>query len=296
MVRRLVELSLRFELVVVGAAVVLVGLGLWAYRNLDIEAYPDPVPPRVETIVQPPGWAAEEVERYVTIPLEVALNGMPDLDHIRSISVFGLSDIKCYFKWGSSYREDRQEGLNRLVTIVLPNNLQPTLSPENAIGEIYRYTITGAPYSLAEKKTAQDWILERQFKQVDGVLDVVGFGGVIKQFQVDVDPYRLRGHGLNLSPLLSALPAANQNVGANVLNLGEQSFNVRGIGLLRGVDDIRNVVVSSRNGTPVRVADVAEVATGHAPRLGIVGQDANDDVVQGIVIMRLKGNTKPTLD
>src|SRR6266851_4994186 len=167
MVRRLVELSLRFEVVVILAAVVLVGVGLWAYSNLDIEAYPDPVPPRVETIVQPPGWAAEVVERYVTIPLEVALNGMPDLDHIRSISVFGLSDIKCYFKWGTSYRDDRQEVLNRLVTVSLPNALQPTLSPENAIGEIYRYTIAGPQYSLAEEKTAQDWILERQFKQVD---------------------------------------------------------------------------------------------------------------------------------
>src|SRR5262249_38067157 len=217
------------------------------------------------------------------------------LDHIRSISVFGLSDIKCYFKWASSYRDDRQEVLNRLVTVVLPNNLQPTLSPENAIGEIYRYTITG-PYSLAEKKTAQDWILERQFKQVDGVLDVVGFGGVIKQFQVDVDPYRLRGHGLNLPPLLSALQAANQNVGPNVLNLGEQSFNVRGIGLIRGIEDIRSVVVSAKGGTPVRIADVGDVAVGHAPRLGVVGQDAVDDVVQGIVIMRLKGNTLQTLE
>src|ERR1700737_1013432 len=299
MVRRLVELSLRFELVVILAAVVLFGVGLWAYSNLDIEAYPDPVPPRVETIVQPPGWAAEEVERYVTIPLEVALNGMPDLDHIRSISVFGLSDIKCYFKWGSSYRDDRQEVLNRLGTVNLPhvpNALQPTASPENAIGEIYRYTITGDSYSLADQKTAQDWILERQFKQVDGVLDVVGFGGVVKQYQVDVDPYRLRGHGLNLPPLLSALQAANQNVGANVLNIGEQSFNVRGIGLIRGVDDIRSVVASSKTGTPVRVADVSDVAVGHAPRLGMVGQDANDDVVQGIVIMRLRGNTLQTLE
>jgi cobalt-zinc-cadmium resistance protein CzcA len=296
MVRRLVELSLRFQAAVILAAVVLMGIGLCAYAMLDIEAYPDPVPPRVETIVQPPGWAAEEVERYSTIPLEVALNGMPGLDHIRSISVFGLSDIKCYFKWGTSYRDDRQEVLNRLVTVSLPNALQPTLSPENAIGEIYRYTIAGPQYSLAEKKTAQDWILERQFKQVDGVLDVVGFGGVVQQYQVDVDPYRLRGHGLSLSPLLSALQAANQNVGANVLNLGEQSFNVRGIGLIRGVDDIRSVVVASKNGTPVRVGDVADVVVGHAPRLGIVGQDANDDVVQGIVIMRLKGNTLETLD
>jgi cobalt-zinc-cadmium resistance protein CzcA len=296
MVRRLVELSLRFQAVVILAAVVLIGVGVWAYSILDIEAYPDPVPPRVETIVQPPGWAAEEVERYSTIPLEVALNGMPGLDHIRSISVFGLSDIKCYFKWGTNYRDDRQEVLNRLVTVSLPNALQPTLSPENAIGEIYRYTIAGPQYSLAEKKTVQDWILERQFKQVDGVLDVVGFGGVIKQYQVDVDPYRLRGHGLNLPPLLSALHAANQNVGANVLNLGEQSFNVRGIGLIQGVDDIRSVVVSSKNGTPVRVGDIADVTVGHAPRLGIVGQDTNDDVVQGIVIMRLKGNTLQTLE
>jgi len=295
MVRRIVELSLRFEPVVILLSAALVGVGLWAYSVLDIEAYPDPVPPRVETIVQPPGWAAEEVERYVTIPLEVALNGMPGLDHIRSISVFGLSDIKCYFKWGTSYGDDRQEVLNRLVTVVLPNSLQPTLSPENAIGEIYRYTISGSDYSLADKKTVQDWILERQFKQVDGILDVVGFGGVVKQYQVEVDPYRLRGHGLTLPPLLAALQAANQNVGANVLNLGEQSFNVRGIGLIRGLDDIRSVVVSTKGGTPVRVNDVADVALGHAPRLGVVGQDGIDDVVQGIVIMRLKGNTLQTL-
>lgn len=222
------------------------------------------------------------------------MNGMPGLDHIRSVSVFGLSDIKCYFKWGTSYTADRQEVLNRLVTVVLPNNLQPVLSPENAIGEIFRYTLTG-PSSLLEKKTAQDWILERQFKQVEGVLDVVGFGGLVKQYHVDVDPYRLRGHGLTLTPLLTAITAANQNVGANVLNLGEQSFNVRGIGLIQGLDDVRNVVVSASRGTPVRVGDLADVSIGNAPRLGIVGQDRVDDVVQGIVIMRLKGNTERTL-
>src|SRR5262249_61517376 len=148
--RRPVARPLRYEFVVVLAALVLAGVGLWAYSILDIEAYPDPVQPRVETIVQPPGWAAEEVERYVTVPLEVALNGMPGLDHIRSISVFGLSDIKCYFKWASSYRDDRQEVLNRLAAIQLPNNLLPVLSPENAIGEIYRYIVTGPSYSLLD--------------------------------------------------------------------------------------------------------------------------------------------------
>jgi cobalt-zinc-cadmium resistance protein CzcA len=294
-VRRLVEASLRFQALVIGAGVVLIGVGFWAYRHLDIEAYPDPVPPRVETIVQPPGWAAEEVERYTTVPLETVLNGMPGLDHIRSISVFGLSDIKCYFKWGTDYAEDRQEVLNRLVTVQLPNGLQPVLSPENAIGEIYRYVITGNGYSPLEKKSVQDWVLQRQFKQVDGVLDVVGFGGLVKQYQVDVDPYRLRGHGLSLPPLLTALAASNQNVGANVLNQGEQSFNVRGIGLIRDLGDIGNVVITSKNGTPVRVQDIADVAIGSAPRLGIVGRDQEDDVVQGIVIMRLHGNTLRTL-
>jgi cobalt-zinc-cadmium resistance protein CzcA len=295
MVRRLAELSLRFKTAVLLGAVALAGAGLWAYSNLDIEAYPDPVPPRVETIVQPPGWAAEEVERYVTVPLEVALNGMPGLDHIRSISVFGLSDIKCYFQWDTSYKDDRQEVLNRIQIATLPNNLSPALSPENAIGEIYRYTIAG-PQSLREKKTAQDWVLERQFKQVPGVLDVVGFGGLVQQYHVDVDPYRLRGYGLALPPVLAAISAANQNVGANVLNLGEQSFNVRGIGLLQGVDDIRNIEVAAKNGVPVRIEHIADVSVGNAPRLGVVGQDADDDIVQGIVIMRLNGNTLRTLE
>ncbi len=296
MIRRLVALALRFPILVTASAVALVAGGLWAYGHLDIEAYPDPVPPRIETLVQPSGWAAEEVERYSTVPLEVALNGMPGLDHIRSISVFGLSDIKCYFKWGTDYREDRQEVLNRLVTVALPDGLQPVLSPENAIGEIFRYIVTGPGYSPLERKTAQDWILERQFKQVDGVVDVAGFGGLVKQYHVDVDPYRLRGQGLSLAPILSALAASNQNVGANVLNQGEQSFNVRGIGLIQGLDDIRNVVVASNRGTPVRVGDVADVAVGNAPRLGVVGRDADDDVVQGVVLMKVGGDTRRTLE
>jgi cobalt-zinc-cadmium resistance protein CzcA len=295
LIRRLVALSIETPVAVFAATAALVAGGLWAYQNLDIEAYPDPVPPRIETIVQPSGWAAEEVERYATVPLEVALTGMPGLDHIRSISVFGLSDIKCYFKWGTDYREDRQEVLNRLAAIQLPNNLLPVLSPENAIGEIYRYIVTGPGYSLRERKTAQDWVLERQFKQVDGVVDVAGFGGLVQQYQVDVDPYRLRGHGLPLPPLLTSLAASNQNVGANVLNLGEQSFNVRGIGLIRGLDDIGNVVITAKSGTPIRVRDVADVGIGHAPRLGVVGRDADDDVVQGIVLMKVGGDTRRTL-
>ena len=295
MIERIVGVALRLPGAVIAFALALSGAGFWAYANLDIEAYPDPVPPRVEAITQPPGWAAEEVERYVTLPLEVALNGMPGLDHIRSISIAGLSDVKCYFRWGTDYVADRQEFLNRLGTTALPGNLQASLSPENAIGEIYRYTVTGN-FSPLEKKVAEDWILERQFKQVPGVLDVAGFGGVIKQFHVNVDPYALRGYGFNLPPLLAAIAGANQNVGGNVLEQGEQAFDVRGIGLLRSLEDIGNVVISSTRGTPVRVSDVASVEIGHAPRLGQVGQDGEDDVVEGIVIMRGGGNTRRTLE
>src|SRR5262249_18705873 len=153
-------------------------------------------PPLVEVIAQPPGWSAEETERYVTIPLEVGLAGMPGLDHIRSQSLFGLSDVKCYFKWGTKYAEARQEVLNRLQLVGRRPGGQATISPWNAIGEIFRYTVEGKGYSVQDLKTAEDWILERQFKQVPGVVDVVSFGGETKQFQIGVAPYRLKGHGV----------------------------------------------------------------------------------------------------
>src|SRR5260370_16181352 len=171
MIQRLVALALRFPFFVVlfaGAAVI---GGLLAFQKLPIEAYPNPVPPLVEALVQPPGWAAEEVERYVTIPLEVALSGMPGLDHIRSQSLFELSDVKCYFKWGTDYWAARQEVINRLQFVQMPTGLVPQLSPWNAIGEIFRYTVEGKGYTVRELKTAQHWILDRQFKRVPAGID-----------------------------------------------------------------------------------------------------------------------------
>jgi len=242
--RWLVEKALSAPFIVVALAAGLLGVGLWCYSRLDIEAYPNPVAPMIEVITQPAGWSAEEVERYVTIPLENGLAGMIDLDHIRSQSLFGLSDVKCYFNWNPEYHTAQQRVLNRLQFIQLPSGIQPQLSPWSAVGEIFRYTVKGPGYSLAELKTAQDFVLERQFRQVPGVVDVVGFGGETKEYHVDVDPYRLKGHALTLAQLSQGLANANQNVGGQRLSLGEQSFNVRGLGLIRALDDIGQIVVA----------------------------------------------------
>jgi cobalt-zinc-cadmium resistance protein CzcA len=293
--QRIVRFVLRMPAFVLIIALGVLALGLYCWKQLDVEAYPNPVPPMIEIITQPNGWSAEEVERYVTVPLENGLNGMIDLDHVRSQSLFGLSDVKCYFTWAADYHLAEQRVLNRLSFVALPPGLSPQLSPWSAIGEIYRYVVRGDGYSLTDLKTAEDWTLERQFRQAPGVIDVVGYGGYTKEYHVEVDPYRLKSHGLTLTQLTGALANANQNVGGQRLTLGEQSFNVRGIGLYRSLADIREVVVSEQRGTPVRVRDVAEVSVGHAPRLGIVGKDLDPDVVQGTVLMRFGGDSLATL-
>jgi cobalt-zinc-cadmium resistance protein CzcA len=296
MVEKIVRFVLQAPAFAILFALMLMGVGSYSYSELHIEAYPNPVPPLVEVIAQPPGWSAEETERYVTIPLEVGLSGMPGLDHIRSQSLFGLMDVKCYFKWGTKYEDARQEVINRLQFVSLPSGIQAQISPWNAIGEVFRYTVEGKGYTVQELKTAQDWILERQFKQVPGVIDVTSFGGETKQFQISVDPYRLKGHGVTLQQVTQAVQNANLNSGGQRLEMGEQSYDIRGIGLLRNVRDIENVVIVDVKGTPVRVRDVANVKIGPAPRLGRVGIDDRPDVVQGIVLMRYGGETKPTLD
>src|SRR6185437_8872659 len=303
MIAKLVASALRMPAVILAMAATLVITGLYSYSILDVEAYPNPVPPMVEVITQPNGWSGEEVERYVTIPLEIGLAGMPGLEHIRTQSLFGLSDVKCYFDWNTKYGDARQELINRLQFVQLPPGNQATISPWNAIGEVYRYTLEGKGYSLNELKAAQDWILERQFRQVPGVIDVTSYGGETKQYQIGVDPFRLRAHGVTLQQLVQAVQNANQNVGGQRLTMGEQSFDVRGIGLLGGgaalgnaIHDIEDIVITEQKGVPVRVRDVAQVEIGHAPRLGMVGKDDQNDIVQGIVLMRYGGETPPTLE
>jgi cobalt-zinc-cadmium resistance protein CzcA len=295
MVRRLVDLALRNRVLVLAAALLLVACGLYAFKRLPVEAYPNPCPPLVEVIAQPPGWSAEETERYVTVPLEAGLAGMPGLDHVRSQSLFGLADVKCYFRWGTPYEQARQEVINRLQFVQLPGGIQASISPWNAIGEIFRYTLRGKGYSLTDLKTAEDWILERQWKQVPGVVDVTSFGGLAKEYHVDVDPYQLRARGVTLAQVNAALANANQNVGGQRLTLGSQAFTIRGIGLIGSLANIEDIVIVEQKGVPVRVRDVAAVGLGHAPRLGQVGKDAADEVVEGIVLMRYGAETDATL-
>jgi cobalt-zinc-cadmium resistance protein CzcA len=295
-IQRLVTFAVRMPFIVLTTAMFIVVGGLYAYRQLNVEAYPNPVPPMVEVVTQPNGWSGEEVERYVTIPLEIGFAGMPGLEHIRSQSLFGLSDVKCYFTWAASYKDARQEVINRLQFVHLPEGMESELSPWNAIGEIVRYRVRGKGYTLSDLKTAEDWILERQFKQVPGVIDVVSFGGETKQYHVEVDPFRMRAYRVTLDQLIHAIQTANQNVGGQRLVMGEQAYAVRGVGLLRGVHDIDDIVIAENRGVPVRVKDIAQSNVGAAPRLGIVGQDDDPDVVQGVVLMRYGGETAPTLE
>ncbi|GAC1540790.1 MAG: efflux RND transporter permease subunit [Myxococcales bacterium] len=296
MIRRLVDLALENRIIVAALGVILVIAGLAAFRRLPIEAYPNPVPPLVEVISQPPGWSAEETERYVAVPLELGLSGMPGLDHIRTQSLFGLTDVKCYFKWGTDYWAARQEVINRLQFIQLPPGVTAQISPWNAIGEVFRYNLRGPGYSLLDLKTAQDWILQRQWKQVPGVIDATSFGGLTKEYHVEVDPYQLKARGVTLAQLNAALANANQNVGGQRVTLGQQSYTVRGIGLIGSLKDIEDVVVLEQKGVPVRVRDVARVSLGSAPRLGKVGRDAEDDVVQGTILMKYGAETATTLE
>jgi len=269
--------------------------GVYALTRLDIEAYPDPSPPLVEFITQNPAWSAEEMERQVTVPVETQLFGIPGLEYTRSISLFGLSDVKLYFAYGTDYFTDRQEALNRMQLVSLPNGLTPQLSPWSPIGEIYRYRLEGNGYSLNELKAVQDWYVRRELKQVPGIVDVVTFGGTTRQYQAEIDAQELVSHRVTLPQVLNAVSASNANVGGNYLTLGGQSIDVRGVGLLQSLDDMKNVVIAARNGVPVFLQDVAEVHEGFQPRLGRAGMDDQNDVVEGIVLLQRGEQSLPAL-
>ncbi len=284
MIARLVEFAL-IQRVLVFILTLLVS-GLYAFHVLYIVAYPDPSPPMVEVITQYPGWSAEEIERQITIPIETALLAMPGLTDIRSLSIFGLSDIKFYFGFGTDYFMDRQEVLNRLAIQNFPPDVQPALSPWWAIAEIYRYELVGDNTSLTDLKTIQDWMLQREFRRVPGVIDVTAFGGMTKQYHVDLNPGALISYGVSLSQVVTALANSNANVGSNYLTVGAQNFNIRGLGLINRLDDIENVMVAEKNGTPIFVKNLGNVNVGHRVRLGKVGLDDPDNVVEGVVLLQ----------
>ncbi|NGZ09489.1 MAG: efflux RND transporter permease subunit [Nitrospira sp. LK70] len=296
MIDRIVEISLVQRFLVCALGFLLLFGGLYAFHLLDIVAYPDPSPPMVELITQLPGYSAEEIERQITIPIEVALNGTPGLTDIRSLSIFGLSDVKVYFDFNSDIFRDRQEVLNRLNSVQLPQGVQPVLSPWWAIAEIYRYELTGHDTSLTDLKTIQDWQVRRAFKRVPGVIDVTTFGGTTKEYHVDIDPGKLISYGVNLSQVMVALANSNANVGGNYLTIGAQSYNIRGLGLINDLDDIENVMVAEKEGTPIFVKTLGKVTVGHRVRLGKVGIDDRDDVVEGVVLQQRGYKALPVLD
>ena len=271
--------------------------GSFAFWRLNIEAYPDPVPPLVDIITQNSGQSAEEIERYITIPIEVQLAGIPHVSTVRTISLFGLSDVKVQFTYDSTYQEAEQQVINRLSQLApLPNGAIPQISPTSPTGEIYRYRVRGpVGYSVTDLKTIQTWVLERRFKGIPGVIDVNGWGGKTKAYEIDVDLQKLVRYGLTLSQVLQALNNSNSNVGGQTINFGPQAAVVRGLGLIHSLDDIRNTMVAPNNGAPVSLKDVATVSVGSAPRLGIAGNDADDDIVQGIVLMRRGEQSSPTI-
>ena len=292
-----VAFSLKHRVLMVVLFVMMLTGGIMAFRELNIEAYPDPTPPMVDVITQSPGLSAEEIERYITIPIETQTSGLRNLTSIRTISLYGLSDVKLQFSFDFTYEQALQQVLNRLSQVPpLPNNAQPQISPVSPIGEIYRYRLVGPPgYSVLDLKTLQDWALQRRFRAVPGVIDVIGWGGKTKTFELEVDFNKLIAYGLTLPQMLQALNNSNINVGGNTVNIGPQAAVVRGVGLIRSIEDLRNTMLTQSGGNPVLVRDVATVTVGQKPRLGIAGHDADDDIVQGIVLMRRGEQSMPTI-
>jgi heavy metal efflux system protein len=294
---RLVSFAVERRFLMVGLFLAVIIGGLVAFQQLNIDAYPDPTPPMVDIVTQSPGLSAEEIERYITIPLETQVAGIKNLNVIRTISLYGLSDVKLQFSFDYTYDQALQQVLNRLSQLApLLNNAQPQISPLSPIGEIYRYRLVGPPnYSVLDLKTLQDWVLQRRFRTVPGVIDVTGWGGKTKTYEVQVDFNKLVANGLTLPQLLQAVSNSNINVGGNTVNIGPQSAVVRGVGLIRSIDALANTMVASPNGTPVLVKDVATVTVGYQPRLGIAGENDDDDIVQGIVLMRRGEQSSPTI-
>lgn len=293
--RHLIDSILRFRPLMVVALCAWIAAGAYFFSRLDIEAYPDPSPPLVEVITQNPAWSAEEIERQVTVPIETVLFGIPKLTYVRSISIFGLSDVKLYFTYDSDYYWDRQEALNRLQLATLPANVSPQLSPESPIGEIYRYRLEGAGYSLNELKATQDWFVTREIKQVSGIIDVASFGGTTREYLAEIDPGKLLQYDVALPQVVNAIQSSNANAGGSYLTMGSQSVNVRGLGLLQTIPEMQQVLITERNGVPVYLKDVADVHESFEPRLGLVGVNHDDDAVEGIVLLQRGEQSLPAL-
>lgn len=295
--RRIVSFALHQPLFILLGMVLFVGGGVAAFLSLPIEAFPDVTDTQVNVITLLPGRAAEEVERQVTIPLEVVLAGIPNSVRMFSHTQFGLSFIILTFNDRADPYFARQQVVERLREADLPQGVQPELAPlSTPIGEVYRYTLRSNSADSRELRTLQDWVVVRQLKLIPGVADVISLGGLIKQYEVNPDLAKLRDYKVTLPQLLDALKRGNANAGGGYTEQGRQQYLIRGIGLLRSVEDIGNIVVAERAGVPVLVKQVADITIGNVPRQGIVGQDKDDDITSGIVLMRKGENPSAVLE
>src|ERR1700722_19030268 len=256
-----VAFALRRRALVLVMMVAVFAAGIVGFLKLNIEAYPDPVPPLVEVITQSSGQSAEEIERYITIPIEIQMAGIPHVKSVRTISLFGLSDVKIAFTYDFTFDEAEQRVINRLSQLGgLPNGAQPQVSPTSPIGEIYRYRVTGPPnYSVTDLKTLQDWVLQRRFKGVPGVIDVTGWGGKTKTYDVTIDKNKLIAAGVSLPQVLTVIGNSNINVGGQTVNFGPEAAIVRGAGLIHSADQLRDTILTANNGVPVHLGDVATI-------------------------------------
>src|SRR3984957_860886 len=296
MIHRIVQFALQQRFLILMLVLFIAVGGAVSFQRLPVDAYPDLSPPMVEGITQWPGRAAEEVERLITVPVEKEMNGIPQMTTIRSISLYGLSDVILTFRNGTDNYFARQQAFNRLGELSLPSGIAPALSPLSApSGLIYRYVLQSSDRSPMELKTFEDWIVEPQFKSVAGVADDSGFGGGTMQYQVLLDPVRVASVGLSVPQVESALTANNDNSGGGFYSQGGQFYYVRGIGRMNTLEDIGNVVVAVHNGTPVLVKDVGRVVIGIAPRLGQFGYQNQDDAVEGVILLRTGEKTQDVL-
>jgi cobalt-zinc-cadmium resistance protein CzcA len=300
MINKVVQMALRQRFLVLMLVVLLIIAGIISFQRMPVDAYPDLAPPMVEIITQWPGHAAEEVERLITLPLEVEFSGAPKMEVMRSISLYGLSDIRLTFQEGTDNYFARQVIFERIGDAELPSGVAPSMAPLfSPSGLVYRYVLESPDRSPQELKTLEDWVVERAYKAIPGVADDSGLGGTVMQYQVLLDPGRLFGYHLTVQQVMQALANNNSNAGGGFYSQGGQFYYVRGLGLVQTTNDIANIIVASNKGTPVRIRDVGEVAIGHAPRLGQFGfqthQSNNDDAVEGIILMRRDEQTQTVL-
>src|SRR5271170_7241207 len=308
MIRGLVDFALNNRWLVLGFAILLFAWGIVSFHNLPVEAYPDVANNYVDIITQWPGRAAEEVERQVTVPIEIQMAGIPHVQHLRSFSLAGLSDVKLIFDDESNNDWNREKALERLTQVTLPANLQPLIGTDwSPVGQIYWYTVvsTNPQYDNMELKSIEDWQLEKQFKSVPGVVDVSSFGGMTREYQVRVDPDKLIAYGLSIGQVEQQLANNNINGGGEFIEQGMQQINVQEVGLIRNVQDIENTLLKTQSGTALHLRDIATVAQGPKIRLGQIGKAIHkvdgkivdtDDTIEGIALLQKGDDSDKVLE